>query len=157
MIKPTKRPNGNLTLREYDANGRVINKIIQKGTKDIVSSFNNQGKLIMAAVYDNKDTVTINNTKGEFVAEFGKVVTRLLPDKKMNFIDKIALEINKKAKEDFRVLTKEDGVQYVRAKKQFAFSPQQKFSHKLINFMMSIKTLKIRAAYTHLLAGRKCF
>ncbi len=157
MIKQIVRPNGNLTLYEYDNNGRVINKIIQKGAKDIVSCFDNHGKFIVATVYDNKDAVTIHNAKGELVAELGKKVTRLVPDQKATFLDKILMKTNKKFQSDYKLLTKSDGLQYLRPVKKLDFSPEKHFSQKILDFVLNVKTNEIKALYAKLLEGRKVF
>lgn len=157
MIKNVIRPNGNLTLYEYDSKGRVVNKIIQKESKDIVSCFDNQGKFITAIVYDNKDTVIIHNKKGELIAETGKNITRLRPDIKESYFDRILNNSNNKYRKGFKSVTKGDGLRYWRSIKPFTFLPEKHFSHRLLNFVINLRTLEIRSIYTKLLAGRKVF
>lgn len=89
--------------------------------------------------------------------KLGKTLQDCVPTSKRVFFDRILFKANKKYRKGFKSVTKGDGLRYWRSIKPFTFSPEKHFSHRLLNFVINLRTLEIRSIYTKLLAGRKVF
>ena len=148
------RPNGNFTLREY-REGKLVSKIVEKGEKTFVSSFNNVNKdLNKTFLYEDSDDIYSDTFKNvsKFAEDMG--VKYLSPDKPLKPISKLKLLLFER-KDFYKIIKKSDGKEYIRQIKPIPLDEYSSFSEIFNHSLFRSSTSNIRILFDNLLKVRK--
>lgn len=154
MFKTIERPNGNITIREYSPSGKLRNKLVEKGSKIYITSFDAKGKVGNSFLYDNTDRVVISKD-GKQIADLNKKIYLLIQDRVAKTKHRLQMALSKKDRENYKIFTKADGKEYLRRIEPMVFDPKKNFIYKFADKLNSLVTKGIKNEYIKEIVKRK--
>lgn len=154
MFKTIERPNGNITIREYSSSGKLRNKLVEKGPKIYITSFDAKGKASNSFLYDNTDRVVVSK-EGKQIADLNQKIYLLVQDRVAKTKHRLQMAISKKDRENYRIFTKADGKEYLRRNEPMAFDPKKNFIYKFAEKLNSFVTKAIKNEYINEVVKRR--